>query len=299
MTDSRPRIAVFIDADNIGLAYAPSILKFLAGSWDPYLKRAYGRNLSQHETILRENGIVPIEVLQNTSNKNAADIALIIDALEELFRGNGEAFCIVSGDADFTRLVQRIREAGKTVLVCGTTQTPVALRSACTQFLYLQFREKQKEPNDGQTQKPKPAKPEAKPNPPPPDPFNRPEVRLRLRTELRRAFLDYAAGAAEVDLSQFAAFLSSKRRALSHKHYGVRHLSRFLQKVGGFHVQYGEGGGLCRCSLDPLEDPALIEEPPQASIDARTETPEQNQPPDSQTGSGAETEETGVVLESS
>ena len=72
MTDSRPRIAVFIEAGNIGLTNAPPILRFLARAWDTYLKRAYGWHLSQHQTILRENGIVLIEVAQNTREKNAA-----------------------------------------------------------------------------------------------------------------------------------------------------------------------------------------------------------------------------------
>ena len=303
MTDSRPRIAVFIDADNIGLRYAPSILKFLAESWDPYLKRAYGRNLVQYETILRENGIVPIEVLQNTANKNAADIALIIDAIEELYRGKDQAFCIVSGDADFTRLVQRIRESGRTVLVCGTTQTPIALKNACTHFLYLKFKEKQKKPEGSQTQKQKKTSEKAivKQKLRAPHPLDLPEVRLSLQTELRRAFLLVADGAAEVDLSQFAVYLRSEHPALSHKQYGVRNLSKFLQKVGGFHLNL-ENAGPCKCSLDPieapLENPAPREEPPQESGDVPAESADRNQAQESQAGSMAESEANGVGRES-
>ena len=64
----------------------------------------------------------------------AAHHALIIDAMKELYRGYADAICLVSGDGDFTRLAQAWREEGKSVLAYGPAHTPVALRSACTEF---------------------------------------------------------------------------------------------------------------------------------------------------------------------
>ena len=43
---------------------------------------------------------------------NAADIALVIDAMDLMYRERLDGFCLVSSDSDFTRLAQRLREGG-------------------------------------------------------------------------------------------------------------------------------------------------------------------------------------------
>ncbi|MFP5204872.1 MAG: NYN domain-containing protein [Acidobacteriota bacterium] len=269
MMDCRPKIAVYFDADNIGLTYAPSILRFLAPSWDTYLKRAYGRNLRPHETILREQGIVPVEVVQN-GNKNAADIALIVDAMEELCRGNGQAFCIVSDDSDFTRLVQRIRECGKTVLVCGTQSTSLALRNSCTEFLVLQKQETPPKADRSPAQAALPASVATNQAFQPPLPFEDPETKARLQAELRSAFLEIADGKEELDLCVFGAHIRRSHPGLSHKEYGVRQFSRFLGRIGGFRIRLGAPDGASYCGLDPPVTPPP-DQPPharEASIEA-------------------------------
>lgn len=52
-------------------------------------------------------------------SKNAADIALVIAAMDLLHGGGIEGFAIVSSDTDFVRLATRIREAGLPVLGLG------------------------------------------------------------------------------------------------------------------------------------------------------------------------------------
>ena len=69
--------------------------------------------------------------------KNAADIALAIDAVDLSYRARLDGFLLVSSDSDFTRLAQRLREGGFAVYGFGESKTPRAFRSACYQFAVL------------------------------------------------------------------------------------------------------------------------------------------------------------------
>ena len=73
-----------------------------------------------------------------TTGKNAADIALVIDAMDLLHTGRFDAFCLVSSDSDFTRLAARIREQGVDVYGFGERKTPESFRMACKRFIYTE-----------------------------------------------------------------------------------------------------------------------------------------------------------------
>ena len=62
---------------------------------------------------------------------------MIIDAMDLLYKGNLDGFCLVSSDSDFTSLAVRLREAGKEVIGMGEMKTPKAFVSACTNFKRL------------------------------------------------------------------------------------------------------------------------------------------------------------------
>ena len=70
--------------------------------------------------------------------KNAADIALVIDAMDLMHKGNMDGFCLVSSDSDFTRLAQRLREDGQLVYGFGERKTPETFRNACNRFIYVE-----------------------------------------------------------------------------------------------------------------------------------------------------------------
>jgi hypothetical protein len=74
----------------------------------------------------------------NTIGKNASDIALVIDAMDLMYKGAVDGFCLVSSDSDFTRLAQRLREDGLAVYGFGERRTPEAFRIACTRFIYFE-----------------------------------------------------------------------------------------------------------------------------------------------------------------
>ena len=66
--------------------------------------------------------------------KNAADIALAIDAMDLMHREGLDGICLMSSDRDFTRLARRLREGGFAVFGFGESKTPQAFRAACHRF---------------------------------------------------------------------------------------------------------------------------------------------------------------------
>ena len=142
------RFAVLIDADNVSEKYIKIILDETANSGVATYKRIYGdwtnQRMTSWKSVLLENSIVPMQQYSYTTGKNATDAAMIIDAMDILYSGNVDGFCIVSSDSDFTRLVARLRESGKQVIGMGESKTPQPFISACNQFKYLDLLLEQK-----------------------------------------------------------------------------------------------------------------------------------------------------------
>lgn len=136
------RIAVMIDAENVSPKYIRFILDEIATHGTPTYKRIYGDWTSQQQAswkeLLLEYSITPIQQYSYTSGKNATDSCLIIDAMDILYSGHVDGFCIVSSDSDFTRLAARLREAGMYVVGMGEMKTPKPFVAACEKFKYLE-----------------------------------------------------------------------------------------------------------------------------------------------------------------
>ena len=60
-------------------------------------------------------------------------------AMDILYSGKVDGFCIVSSDSDFTRLATRLREAGMKVIGIGERKTPHPFIVACDKFIYLEI----------------------------------------------------------------------------------------------------------------------------------------------------------------
>lgn len=137
------RLAVLIDADNIPHSHVKPMLEEVAKYGIPTFKRIYGDwtkpQLSSWKAVLLEHAINPVQQYSYTSGKNATDSAMIIDAMDILYTGRVDGFCIVSSDSDFTRLATRLREAGMRVFGLGEMKTPAAFRAACDKFIYLEI----------------------------------------------------------------------------------------------------------------------------------------------------------------
>ncbi|UWP60654.1 NYN domain-containing protein [Ruminococcus gauvreauii] len=135
------KFAILIDADNISDKYIKIILEETANSGVATYKRIYGDwtspQLASWKSVLLDNSIIPMQQYSYTSGKNATDCAMIIDAMDILYSGTVDGFCIASSDSDFTRLVARLRESGMQVIGMGESKTPKPFIAACNQFKYL------------------------------------------------------------------------------------------------------------------------------------------------------------------
>ncbi len=136
------RFAVLIDADNVSEKYIKFILDEISNEGILTYKRIYGDwtkpALGSWKNVLLDFSITPMQQYGYTTGKNSTDSAMIIDAMDILYAGNVEGFCIVSSDSDFTRLASRLREAGMTVVGMGEKKTPSAFIAACNKFKYLE-----------------------------------------------------------------------------------------------------------------------------------------------------------------
>lgn len=147
MADEK-RIALLIDAENISAQYADYIIgevdnygicsyKRIYGSWDRIVKTKW-------EGEIRKNSLKAMMQINNTKGKNSTDSALIIDAMDILYRGNVDGFCIVSSDSDFTSLARRLMESGLMVIGMGESDKATeALENAYDKFVYIDLLAKQ------------------------------------------------------------------------------------------------------------------------------------------------------------
>jgi len=137
------RLAVLIDADNIPYSNVKGMIEEIAKYGTPTFKRIYGDwtrpTIAGWKSVLLENAITPIQQYGYTKGKNSTDSALIIDAMDILYSGKVDGFCIVSSDSDFTRLATRLREAGMKVIGIGERKTPHPFIVACDKFIYLEI----------------------------------------------------------------------------------------------------------------------------------------------------------------
>jgi uncharacterized LabA/DUF88 family protein len=143
MSDGKiEKLAVLIDADNAQPSIVDGLLSEIAKYGTANVKRIYGDwtmpILKGWKDVLLQYSIQPIQQFGYTSGKNATDSALIIDAMDLLYSGKFDGFCIVSSDSDFTKLAARIREAGLFVYGFGEKKTPKAFVSACDKFIFTE-----------------------------------------------------------------------------------------------------------------------------------------------------------------
>ncbi len=147
--EERLKIAVFVDFDNIAIGVKQSmgrnfdigtVLEAIKEKGQVISKIAYGdwkrnedfsRAMTQHAVQMVQRNLTP------GGDKNGADIALALDALEMVFtRSHINAFVIVGGDSDFIALVEKLKQFDKTVFVVGGRAfTSVILQKNCHEFI--------------------------------------------------------------------------------------------------------------------------------------------------------------------
>ncbi len=140
-SDKGASLAVLIDGDNVSPKVVEGLLAEIAKYGVAAVRRIYGNwtapNLGGWKDCLLAYAIQPVQQFAYTTGKNATDGAMIIDAMDLLYTGRFDGFCLVSSDSDFVRLATRIREQGVRVYGFGERKTPHPFIIACDKFVYF------------------------------------------------------------------------------------------------------------------------------------------------------------------
>ena len=226
-------IAVLIDGDNIPSAYVKEMMEEIAKYGNPTIKRIYGDwtnpRLGKWKHVLLENAITPIQQYGYTQGKNATDSAMIIDAMDILYSGKVNGFCIVSSDSDFTRLATRLREAGMQVFGIGEKKTPNPFIVACDKFIYIEILKNQSEPADSETT---PDKPSRKSNV---DKVTSKDLRLMATT-----IEDLADDDGWAFLGDVGSLLQKKQPNFDSRNYGFQKLTPLINSIPQFEIERRE-----------------------------------------------------------
>ena len=254
--DNDKIIALLIDAENVSPAYIKVIVDELSMHGTPAYKRIYGdwtsAEMAGWKKVLLENNLVPVQQFSYTQGKNASDSAMIIDAMDILYTKNCDGFCLVSSDSDFTRLASRLRESRMTVIGMGESKTPMAFKSACDTFKYLDVllaaktKQEQKKPaakpkaakNKDKEEAGKPGGAEAKSAEAPGF------VPLEQIIEKIRDIIEHDSGEdGYMQLSQVGSILGRLYADFDTRNYGFSKLHKLIDSTGVFATCFDETPG--------------------------------------------------------
>ncbi|MBR4169255.1 MAG: NYN domain-containing protein [Lachnospiraceae bacterium] len=208
--DNERRMAVLIDSENVSPKYVKYIFDEISNYGIATYKRAYGdwasRTSSGWKEILLKNAITPVQQYGYTQGKNSTDSAMIIDAMDILYSGRVDGFCIVSSDSDFTRLAGRLREAGMLVIGMGEKKTVEAFRTSCSLFKYLEVLAEEEDQN--------------------------PEIsREEVEETIFKIIADNDANDKETTVGELGNKLSNRHADFDVRNYGYSKLSKFLDSM--------------------------------------------------------------------
>lgn len=135
--DNGKKVALFIDAENVGAEHADKVMSVARGYGELIIKRIYGGSKTRPIADWREKSgeyaILSEIRYVYTAKKNASDIALAVDVMNTLHERNVDVFCIASSDSDFTALAHELRERGKKVIGMGLKTANPTYKSALSE----------------------------------------------------------------------------------------------------------------------------------------------------------------------
>jgi len=226
----QPRLAVLIDAENVSHKLAESIFEEITKFGRPTIRRIYGdfstTQLNGWNKILSDFAISAEQNFANSPGKNASDMALAIDAMDILHSGLIDGICIISSDADFTRLANRITEQGIFVYGFGEQKTPKSLIKACQRFVYLENIKKNTSNDNCAPDTPKAI-------------F---EV-TSIIPKLRKSFHQLETEDGRAMLGQVGTKLREFESDFDARNYGYAKLSDLIEKTNYYKVEKEKSGG--------------------------------------------------------
>src|SRR5258706_8367256 len=234
------RLAVLIDADNVPYTNVTEMFEEIAKYGTPTFKRIYADWTKPHITgwknVLVQNAITPVQQYSYSTGKNSTDSAMIIDAMDILYSGKVDGFCIVSSDSDFTRLATRLREAGMKVIGIGEKKTLAPFITACDKFIYLEILKaatpSPPQGHTGRTVRQSPAKPTVSIS----------KVDDALIKLLSDSIIDLADENGWTFLGQLGNFILKKKPDFDSRNYGFTKLVSLIKSIDKFEIDERETG---------------------------------------------------------
>ncbi|WP_287882040.1 NYN domain-containing protein [Aquitalea sp.] len=269
------KLAVLIDADNAQASLTAELLAEVAKYGTAIVKRAYGdwttTQLKGWKEVLHKHAIHPIQQFAYTSGKNSTDSALIIDAMDLLYTGNFDGFCLVSSDSDFTRLATRLREGGLTVIGIGEkSKTPRPFIAACDKFVFTEILRPEKVPEAAVTSE-KPKTRSSRQN------KSKPAVQKEihpLQAMFTSAIDAVARESGWAELSAVGSYIAKNDPSFDPRNYGHSRLSQMVKKLDFLSVQEQRNGSKLHSeirlkeadSIDALPVPVATSKPVSAPV---------------------------------
>lgn len=249
MANNDSRFAVLIDADNVSVRYIKLIMDEISKEGIATYKRIYGDwtnpALISWKSTLLDNSVLPIQQYSYTTGKNSTDSAMIIDAMDILYSGNVDGFCLVSSDSDFTRLAARLRESGMIVVGMGESKTPNSFIAACNSFKYLDILHAAEEEEPEELQRPaakkKPAvqkKAPQKPAKAKEEPKEEPKTSLKtIRKALRSIVRENSDEEDWIFIGKVGNILGKRYPDFDVRNFGFSKLTPFLDSLDMFEIK--------------------------------------------------------------
>lgn len=233
------RLAVLIDADNVPYASIKEMLEEIAKFGIPTFKRIYADwtkpTVAGWKKVLLENAITPIQQYSYSTGKNASDSAMIIDAMDILYSGKVDGFCIVSSDSDFTRLAIRLREAGMAVIGMGEKKTLAPFITACDKFIYIEIlKPEEVKPISTEGAKPIKNKPQSK------QPLNK--INQELIKLISDSVSDLADESGWAFLGDLGNFILKIKTDFDPRNYGFQKLLPLIKSLQKFQIDERDTG---------------------------------------------------------
>lgn len=242
-------VAVFIDAENVGSQYAKNIIETASNYGDVVVKRVFGDwtkpNLSPWKTAIEKYSLLAEQQFSFAKGKNSSDISLIIQMMIALFEKNIGTFVLASGDSDFTRLIQELREREKTVIGMGSKNSIHSYVNAFSEFIYLdgspaeeqteeEARSNAKIAETDKTKKSAQGKKKTQKSAPQ---CILPAKQLKLLTEIAENLIDQNGKAL---YSQLSIMMKNKYSDFIPQNYGCKQFRELMLKVLPFLKQFKE-----------------------------------------------------------
>ena len=151
-TPDNSNIAVFCDFENVAIGIKEAsypdfrirpILERLLLKGSIVVKKAYcdWDRYKEYKRDMHEAAFELIEIPHlRQSGKNSADIRMVVDALDLCYtKTHIDAFVIISGDSDFSPLISKLKENGKSVIGIGVRGSASSLLVAnCDEFIFYE-----------------------------------------------------------------------------------------------------------------------------------------------------------------